>query len=642
MLAFAWPWSDAGHDQHRRYSVRLAASLCAGIGGHADTATIGNLHLAYRPLRPGRNGRSWQPVIMESGHVAVFHGYFDNAKVIAEELGLLSDDPPRLYASAVERWGDDADLRIVGEYCAVIAMPERDELRLSRSPIRAPPLWYFHDSDLAAVASVPRALFATGVEQALNEAHLADAALVNFADPEQTYFQDVSRVLTGSIVKLNRDQERKLKRYYDPMALPAVRLPCDHGYVARAKELLDEAVSACLAGFEKPAVSLSGGLDSPQVAVAALAALPQHKRLATYTFHPEDGYDGLTDQGMIGDERPFVRAFARMHPRIDAYFTDNAGYEHDYRWNHFFHLMGCAPSGFCNSYVSHGVFSNAAKQGCDIVLIADRANQTFSEAGSWATVEYFVKGRWRQLRMALAAMPARRKSFVWRFIAHSLLPLLPRPVWRLARRVALGEEQLLLDLLQPMSPAYRSSSGADERLRRSGTLIERYPPRSRRHVIRRLLINDDHEVAEIYQAFEQMYGIPQRDPTAYRPLFEFCLGLPTEMFFRDGEMRWLAKEMAKGIMPEDQRANRLNGRWDADWHLRIGRRRKEFLKELDRIDKDERFVGMFDIPRLRKSLEDWPEQTQTQKRDYFTRELAVPRALLVARFINYVEGRNQP
>ena len=114
------------------------------------------------------------------------------------------------------------------------------------------------------------------------------------------------------------------------------------------------------------------------------------------------------------------------------------------------------------------------------------------------------------------------------------------------------------------------------------------------------------------------------------------------MFMRDGEMRWLAKEMAKGMMPEEQRANRLNGRWDADWHLRIGRRRKDFLAELDRLAGDERFTGMLDIPRLRAALDDWPEQTEVDFRKYSTREYAVPRGLLTARFVKHVEGRNEP
>jgi asparagine synthase (glutamine-hydrolysing) len=93
-------------------------------------------------------------------------------------------------------------------------------------------------------------------------------------------------------------------------------------------------------------------------------------------------------------------------------------------------------------------------------------------------------------------------------------------------------------------------------------------------------------------------------------------------------------------MPEEQRENRLNGRWDADWHLRIGRRRSEYLAELGRLEEDERIGPMLDIPRLRQALEDWPEQTETEAQKYFTREFAVPRGLLTARFVKWAEGRN--
>lgn len=137
-----------------------------------------------------------------------------------------------------------------------------------------------------------------------------------------------------------------------------------------------------------------------------------------------------------------------------------------------------------------------------------------------------------------------------------------------------------------------------------------------------------------------MYGIALRDPTAYRPFVEFCLSLPTKMFMRDGEMRWLAKQMAKGIMPDEQRNNAQNGWWDADWHLRIGRRREEWLAELDRIEMDDRLGRMFDVPHLRAALEDWPTQTEIDPRKAFVAQLAVPTALIVSRFINYVEGRN--
>ena len=115
-------------------------------------------------------------------------------------------------------------------------------------------------------------------------------------------------------------------------------------------------------------------------------------------------------------------------------------------------------------------------------------------------------------------------------------------------------------------------------------VVDRYQPRNRRHSRKLLFGNGDP--GPFYQGLEQMYGIALRDPTAYRPFVEFCLSLPTKMFIRDGEMRWLAKQMAKGIMPEEQRRNALDGWWDADGQLRIRRRRSEWLAELARMEDE--------------------------------------------------------
>ncbi len=165
-------------------------------------------------------------------------------------------------------------------------------------------------------------------------------------------------------------------------------------------------------------------------------------------------------------------------------------------------------------------------------------------------------------------------------------------------------------------------------------------PRSRRRALEIEVRQADWEGAEIYQAFEQLYGVRQRDPAAYRPFAEFCFGLPTRMYLRDGEVRWLAKQLNKGVMPEEQRRNYLNGRWDADWLVRIGRRRGEYLAELDRIGADSRLARMLDLPRVRAALEDFPTTTPTDERMYALKYV-LPRLLLTARFVNFVEGTNR-
>jgi asparagine synthase (glutamine-hydrolysing) len=641
VLAFAWPWPDSAADRFEGIAGRLTASLCAGIGGKAASTEIDGLHYAYRPLRPNPAlARSWRPAIMPDGSHVAFHGYFDNAPEIAAELGVAPGDVARLYGAAVDRWGDEADKRIVGEYCTIIARPQRQQLRLSRSPLVAPPLHYYHDSSVAAAASVPRAILACGIKQQLNRTRLADSALFNLTDEEATWFENVARVPLGSIVEIERGQTRRLSRYYDILALPDVRMGSDAEYIARASELLDEGVRCALAGSSKPGATLSSGLDSPQVAVRAAAMLPSGQKLPTFTFHPEKDWSGNVENGMSGDERPFVEKFAAMHPDLDPHFTANEGSGHDHRWNELFHLMGGAPSGMCNMYVFHGIWALARDQGCDRLLLAEWGNFTFSDKGEWGFVEYLLKGRWRQLWLALVRHPNDQRSLPRRFIALSLVPLLPKPLWKLLKRLWHPQEKSAVDRYTPLNAAFRATSSADQRLADSGLSFGRYQPRNHRHALALRLQNADCEGAEIYQAFEQLYGVSQRDPTAYRPFVEFCCGLPTHLFMRDGQLRWLAKQMAKGIMPEVQRENRLNGRWDADWHLRIGRRREDYLAELDRIETDDELAIMLDIPRLREALEDFPDEADGQNEKFWTTEFAVPRGLLTARFVKFVEGRN--
>jgi len=643
MLAFAWPWDGASPNHNSKLAERLGASLCAGIGGHAGSTDVDGLSFAYRPLRSNAGqSRAWRPARLPDGKLVVFHGYFDNAASVAAELASPAEDVAKLYGLAVDKWGDEAERMVIGEYCAIIADPRDRRVRLVRSPLRAPPLCYFNDMRLAAAASVPRALFAAGVDRQLNEAKVADSALINYTNQEASWFKDVHRVPLGSVVDLQCDRPPRLRKVYDLLALPDVRMDSDADYIARASELLDDGVRACLGGFRKPGATLSSGLDSPQVAVRALAALPDGQRLPTFTFHPEAGFDGRAELGKLANERPFVEAFTAMHPRLEPHFTANEGYEHDHRWNDFFHLMGGAPSGLCNMYVFHGLFAGAAKQQCDVLLLAEWGNYTFSDKGDWGFVEYLLTGRWRQLWLALSRQANQHRSLLWRFFARIVLPLLPDSLWKLAVRIAQPGRNSLMEMMQPLSLEYRRSSGAENRLKQSGILLERYQPWNRRQAQSLLFQNNEAEGSEIYQAFEQMYGVAQRDPMAYRPFVEFCFGLPVEMFLRDGTMRWLAKEMARGIMPEEQRINRLNGRWDSDWLLRVKRRKSDYLAEIERLESDQRMAAMLDLPRMRAALENLPDQTELDPQKYFSAEFAVPRGLLTARFVKYVEGRNQP
>ncbi len=210
--------------------------------------------------------------------------------------------------------------------------------------------------------------------------------------------------------------------------------------------------------------------------------------------------------------------------------------------------MGGAPSGLCNMYVFHGLFAGAAREGLRRAAGSDWGNYAFSDKGYWGFVEYLLHGRWRQLWLALAQFPVHERSMAVALCrAGASCRCCPTRCGALSESSSSPNERSCSTWCS-RSPSNTGGLGGAAAPPESGIVFERYQPGTR-STHRQLLLAErtTAKVDEIYQAFEQMYGIAQRDPMAYRPLVEYCWGCPPSMFMRDGEMRWPAKHVAKGI-----------------------------------------------------------------------------------------------
>lgn len=580
----------------------------------------------------------WLPTRGADGSTVLFNGWLDDCEDIASILGVGPDNPALLYAAAVARWGSGADSRLNGSYCAIVERAD-GTLRLARSPWSAPPLHFANDAQRAIVASVPRVLIATGVSNELDPVKLADSLVGNFSDEERGWYLGTHRVPQGAIVHLERGSQR-FERWYDPHAVAQVRLGCDQDYVDAARELLQRATRHALKGVTKPAIALSGGLDSALAADEILHQLPSGLRLNSFTFRPDSAWDGLLAPDQMGDEKSFVDAFAAMHPALETAFTRNEGGGFDHRQSELFAAMGIAPSYMPNYYVYHGVWLGARDAGCDWLFDATLGNQTLSNDGRWSYVEHLLHLRWRQLGLTLTSRRGDPRP-LWRKVASlSLLPLLPQPWRNPIRRLRHPHLKATNAMATMIAPRHAAAMSVEERARGQGAWHDTAYPRSRREAVSLDYHGADYEAADVHQGFEQIYGLRRRDVMAYRPLIEFCLGLPTGQFVRDGEERWLAKRLAAGRIPENQRLNPRYGRHDVDWHARLGRRRGEMLAEIDRLSESEEVSHLLDYPKMREMLQDWPEETPLDPEDWIPREIAIPRALTTARFIHFVSGRN--
>ena len=571
-------------------------------------------------------------------HCLVF-GRIDNSADMRVRLGLgPSADLGQIYAAAVERWRDEADLHLVGHYCSiVIEGPSR--LRLARSPWTAPPLHFSQDGSTMGASPLVAALFAAGFERRVDYEYLADQLAFDHHHCEtRGWFEGIGRVPIGSIVRLDPSGIR-LAQYYDPLDVPQVSLPRDEDYVDRARELLDEAAAKALGGIARPAMMLSGGLDSPIAAESVSRQLGQGRTLAAVTFGPVDEWDGIVPGHLMGDERELVRAFAARHPGIESHMADPAMGGHDFRLRDLLARTQVPTANVANIGIFHGPFQTAVDLGCDAVLTALHGNFTFSLEGMWAYPEYARRMRWiRLLRLLRGRRVKDDRSLLRMAAAMGVLPNLPdawqRAVRSLARR---GPDVLHASLLtREAETAWRRRADA----RRSESAFEQMPlERTREQAITRMWWSADSG-EDLDLGLARQYGVQYRDVTAYRPLIEFCHGLPTDQFVSGGTDRWLARRMARGIMPENQRLNPKMGRHNVDWHARLSPRRDELSDYAERMRAHAKLSEIIDIDRLQELLENWPETTPLEPEKSHPYYFGLTRALTAAHFVSASEGRN--
>ncbi|MEO5705630.1 MAG: asparagine synthetase B family protein [Alteraurantiacibacter sp.] len=645
MIALYLRWS--GEPLPSPLADRLAASL--GLGSNAaGVRSVDGATLACT-VRDKVRARSWMPQRTPHGGHVVLLGHIDNRAELLRNLPANQSDQvdpacddAALYGHCHAAWGVEAERRIVGQYAAIVWLPGQQVVHAARSPIQAPALHVWRDAERLIIATTARALFATGeVERRVDEQKLADSLYLNYMDGERGWFAGVERLPIGCRARFTPDKVA-IDRWYDPADLPDVRLSQDEDYVEAANALFEDGTRAALNGFSRPAVSVSGGFDSQAVAASAMGVLGPDVPLHGFTSVPEDGWDGRTHPGRFGDEREHVAALAAMYPSFVSHLVDAAGLPFDHQLDAMFLLAGAPPRNAMNLHWIHEVRRQARAAGCDVVLTGAMGNATFSFDGNGYLPTLLRQGHWRTLVREVRPLAARLGVSVPRaLVSHALLPHLPYGPYAAIMRWRHGAVPKEEQAWCPMNPDYAAEMHVAERAADMGFDAQFRAKTTTRDYRAGMLRGAINEGGDIQAAFAHIWGIPSRDPTSYRPLVEYCLGIPDDQYWRNGTRRWLARRMFAGRLPAMVLDERRRGVQGADWHLRLGRQREALAAEIDRLATDPAMAHRFNLRRMRKLLDNWPAETPIEDAEAGQGlQMALTRAIATARYIRYVEGRN--
>jgi asparagine synthase (glutamine-hydrolysing) len=623
---------------------RVANAIPRQQGSTVSVQSVANAVFAQRiPLPDGRARGSLAPRRNDKALFATV-ARIDNRNEVAATFGL--EQQPRdasdqeIILRLIESAGDAGLARLVGAFAFAYWDCDSRELLLGRDCLGHMPLVFHVGRGFAAFASTYNSLFALpDVPRQIDEVMLGHFLALNLRNRRRTLYRGIERVPSRSVVAINGSGYTH-REYWAPNfdAAPSCRTEDD--YIARGRELLDQAVASAMAD-DRAALMMSGGLDSSGVAATA-ARLGLGDRLDCYTTVAPGDTQVDFGSAKYADDRAKVEALARMYPQLRVHFCVPPA-DHPLDADPTRHFLNASfpvrnPS-ILGQYAAL-VETMTAKH--RTLLDGNHGNLGLSWDGQDASFDLFRTGQWidliRQVR-AIARHDGRKitRTFYSEVVDRALPHRLRRLVYRLR-----GRDPDSVARFSALNPAFIAEHDFAAKFRAENFDPWFGPADPRRGApLRAYYIFDRNQFGResLGMQFEAA-GIARRSPLGDRRLLEFVLSVPEPMFRRNGVPRSFARRVLADRLPREIVDERRRGVAETAWFRPLDAQRETIGRDLERIEASPLARRILDIPRLKRLMDEWPKDEQAaqlRSRDY---QRVFARGIHVGRFIRWVEGGN--
>jgi asparagine synthase (glutamine-hydrolysing) len=620
----AW-WGASVEGTAERCTRMVAAQAIYGRDGQAVDAHDGvALGRCLSRLLPQDRHDHGPVTSADRRYRLVADARIDNRDELTAALGLdaaradtLAE--PALILAAIERWGEAAIARLVGDFALILWDDTRRHLLLARDFLGQRPLSYHRGAGFVAVASMPMGLHAlTEISRVPNE-----QALIEFLAgvPQRGgngFFAGVERVEPGHIVLLT--PEGATSRAYWLSSTEPLLLASDDDYAEGLREHFDGAVASRLRRAHGGVGShLSAGRDSSAVATSAALLLEQEgARLTAYTAVPNP--DALWPTGRLGDEGPIAAAVAALYPNIDHQLVRSDDHSPLASLERNVRLFERPVLNLCNMAWGEAIAEDARARGISVMLTGQLGNPTISHDGTPHLSALLARGRLVALFRLLRGLHG--DGMRWRGgLGAAVGAFLPTELSsRIARRGRAAAPVTNFAALTPLAVARLGKKGV------GGAAL-----RTRNDVARRLAILRGIDLGEFNKGLLGGWGIDYRDPTSDRRLVEYCLRIPEEQFILAGERRSLARRAFGPRLPAALLDERQGGFQGSDWYLALAGEQDNVRDELGRIAASAA-APFLDVARLDALVDRWPSDAEGWASQASSYRRALLRALSAGHF----------
>ena len=211
--------------------------------------------------------------------------------------------------------------------------------------------------------------------------------------------------------------------------------------------------------------------------------------------------------------------------------------------------------------------------------------------------------------------------------------LAPRAIRRMRVRMRDGRLPWLQYCM--LSPDFLAEIDYDSHARAAGHDVPFEPPTDHRAI--RLGFLQSQRGRDSRGYIRRRWSIQSRDPYRDRKLAEFCLGVPNDQYYRDGQDRWLARRVLADRVPAETLTQTNRAFQVPEWFGLASARRDAMAAAVDRIGRSPAASRVLDMPRIRAALDNWPKDAEAAERTRDVHGHALQRAISMGGFLLWHE-----
>ncbi len=478
--------------------------------------------------------------------VVAAHCRLDNRQELVGRLGLSpSAGDAALLGAAYERWGVTSPDHLVGDFAFALWDAAAQQLFCARDLFGVRPFYFHHDAGRGFFfGSEIKALLASGrVPKDVNDERVADYLAGVCAREDYTFYDKIWRLPSAHALIADRSGVRMWR--YGSISADS-RQPTHAADAFR--ERFDEAVRCRTQGCSDVAVTLSGGLDSSSIAMAASdLGRRVHTFSALFDACPE-----CDESSYISDVVHRIRCTAHYVP---------GGLQPGDALTELKQVLALQdePVSAPNAYLPWRLYRTIGSKGLDVALDGHGGDEVVSQ-GTGALKELAAARNWAQLGRELRALSgAYAQPFLPLWLGYVSYGLqrregrfsafgskVTRRLYRLMNRGANGVSVVGADLAERTRLHDRLRARPDPA--EAGTERERH----------RLLVDSPERAYgfEVLDRIAHAFSVEPRYPFWDARLVRLCLALPADQKLKNGYGRLVLRHAMAGRLPDSIRWRR--------------------------------------------------------------------------------------